>query len=141
MTRFVLLGGLILALSVPALADDKKDVPKELVPFQGSWKVVEASRGGQAAPKDELEKLSFAFEGEKLLVTERGKTETGSFVIDSKKDPATIDLIGPKGEKIAGIYKFDKDGKLTMVFVKEGARPKGFDDKEAAVLVLEKMKK
>ncbi len=69
--------------------------------------------------KDELEKLSFAFEGEKLLVTERGKTETGSFAVDPKKDPATIDLIGPKGEKIAGIYKFDKDGKLTMVFTKE----------------------
>lgn len=142
MPRFAILGGLVLALSVSALAEDKKDVPKDLVPFQGNWKVIEASRGGQPAPKDALEKLSFAFEGEKVIVTEFGKAETGSYSVDPKKDPATIDITGPKGEKVTGIYKFDKGGKLTLAFVKEkdAARPKGFDDKEAAIIVLEKAK-
>jgi uncharacterized protein (TIGR03067 family) len=143
MTRFAMLG-LALALALTASAQEKKDVLKELAPFQGAWKVVSASRGGEAAPKDVLEKLSFAFEGDKMTVTEFGKAEAGSFSVDPKKTPAAIDIVGPKGEKVAGIYKFDKDGKLTLCFVKDkkdAVRPKGFDDKDAALIVLEKAKK
>src|SRR5688500_14707927 len=98
MTRFAMIGGLALALAFTASDQDKdkKDVPKELAPFQGKWKVVEATQGGTPAPKEALEKLSFAFEGEKLTVTEGDKPETGSFSVDPKKEPATIDLVSPK---------------------------------------------
>lgn len=90
-----------------------------------------------------LEKLSFEFAGEKITVTEFGRAETGSFSVDPKKTPAAIDMTSPKGEKILGIYKFDKDGKLTQCFVKDkdAARPKGFDNKDAALIVLENEKK
>ena len=137
MTRFATIGGLVLVLSLPAFAEDKKG----LQPFQGSWKVVAASQGGAPAPKEVLERLSFAFEGEKMVVTEGGKADAGSFAVDPMKDPAEIDMVSPKGDKIVGIYKFDKDGKLTLAFVKkkDAARPKGFDDKEASLLVLEKV--
>ena len=143
MTRFALLGCLVLALGGAAPAEDKKDVPKELAPFQGTWKVVSATAGGAPAPKEAIEKLSFTFDGEKLNVKDGSKDETGSFAVDAKKDPTHIDLVNPKGDKAPGICKFDKDGKLTICFIKgkDAVRPKGFDDKEAAVLVLEKVKK
>ena len=79
-----------------------------------------------------------------MTVKEPGdKVETGSYRIDPKVTPATIDLTGPKGEPAAGIYKFDKDGKLTLAFMKgkDAVRPKGFGDKDAVVMVLEKVKK
>ena len=143
MTRFALLGCLVVALGSAAAAEDKKDVPKELAPFQGTWKVVSATAGGQPAPKEAVEKLTLTFDGEKLTIKEGSKDETGSFAVDAKADPTTIDLVNPKGTKALGVYKFDKDGKLTICFNKgkDTLRPKGFDDKEAAVLVLEKVKK
>ena len=149
MIRFTTFCGLVLALTVPATAQDKKDVPKELAPFQGTWKVVKAERDGMPAPAKEVESIRFRFDGDKMTVKEGRKEEeeTGSYSVDAKKDPAEIDLISPKGDKIPGIYKFDKDGKLTLAFVKsppdkgtDAARPKKFDDKDAVMMVLEKVK-
>ncbi len=144
MTRFAILGGFLLALCAPTLlADDKKDVPKELAPFQGTWKVAEAFVGGKPAPKDLGDLLRFNFDGEKLTITEKDTPETGSYKVDAKKDPTEIDLINSKGKTALGIYKFDKDGKMSICFIKgeNATRPKGFDDKEAVLLVLEKVKK
>lgn len=145
MPRSALLGGLVFVLALTAAAaDEKKDVPKELAPFQGTWKVVEAAADGKSEAKDKLPNLQFTFEGEKLSIREGTNTpDTGSFAVDPKKEPATIDLTNPKGEKVVGIYKFEKDGKLTLCFVKgkDAARPKGFDEKNAVLVVLEKVKK
>jgi len=156
MIRFAMLGGFVLALCAAVSAQDKKEVPKEpplqevpkdltkdLAPFQGGWKVVEAVADGKPAPKDILAELQFAFEGDKLTISEKGKAEAGSYSVDPKKEPATIDLVNPTGSKALGIYKFDKDGKLTICFIKgkDTNRPKGFDDKAAVTLVLEKVKK
>ena len=141
MIRFATVGGLVLALSLCASADDKKGLPKELEPFQGTWKVAEASRGGQPAPKEAVETLRFKFEGDKLIISEKDDSKAGSYSINAKKEPAEIDLVSPDGKKAAGIYKFEKDGKLRLAFVKgEDARPKGFDNKDATLMVLEKVK-
>jgi uncharacterized protein (TIGR03067 family) len=134
--------GLVLAAACSA-ADDKKDVPKDLVPFQGSWKVVKAEIGGMPPPGGVPPEARFIFEGSKLTVKEgKPNPDVGSYSVDSKKDPTEIDLISPKSEKILGIYKFDKDGKMSIAFTKDpkASRPKKFDDKEAIVLVLEKVK-
>jgi uncharacterized protein (TIGR03067 family) len=143
MIRFAVIGSFVMILSLVAVAEDKKEVSKELAQFQGTWKVIEATAGGKPAPKEDIENIQFTFEGEKLIVTERGKSETGSYSVDAKKDPAEIDMVSPKGNKSLGIYKFDKDGKLTMCFAKgeKATRPKAFDDKEAVVVVMEKVKK
>jgi len=141
MTRLVMFCVLALA-ATGARADDKKDVPKDLAPFQGTWKVAKAAFGGESVPDAEKDKLKFVFAGEKVTVKEGMKDDTGSYSVDPKKDPAEIDLVSPKGEKILGIYKFEKDGKLTLTFVKgkDAARPKKFDDKDAVMMVLEKVK-
>jgi uncharacterized protein (TIGR03067 family) len=143
MTRFTLFGAAMLALCGFATADDKKDVPKELAPFQGTWKVLKATRGTEEAPKEAIESLSFVFEGSKVTIGEKGRSKPGTFAVRGAKEPAEIDLTSDEGKKVLGIYKFDKDGKLTICFVKDGdgTRPKGFDATDAAVMVLEKAKK
>jgi len=144
MIRLTTFCALVLALTAPAAAQEKKDVPKELVPFQGTWKVVKGELAGMPLPAKEIEAVRFTFAGDKITVKEgkREKDDTGSFSVDVKKDPAEINLVSPKGETIPGIYKFDKDGKMTLAFVKgkDAARPKAFDDKEAMVMVMEKVK-
>ena len=50
MSRLALFGVLTLALT--ASAQDKKDVPKDLVPFQGTWKVVRVESDGKPLEKD-----------------------------------------------------------------------------------------
>ena len=144
MKRLVLLGGLILTATCSA-ADDKKDVPKELQPFQGSWKVVKAEAGGIAPPDGIPAEFRFIFSGDKLTIKEgKDNPKAGTYAVNPKKDPAEIDLIPSedKDKKALGIYKFEKDGKLTLSFVKGAnvTRPKKFGDPTAVVLVLEKVK-
>lgn len=152
MTRFAMLGGLLLALAIPAAADDKKDEKKVTpTPLEGSWKVVEASVDGKPEAKEKFSGVVFTFEGSKLTVTEGDRKPTaGSFTVDPKQDLAHLNMVPPKDDKgpskgalVAGIYKIDKDGKLTIAFHrnKDATRPKSFDGKDAVLLVLEKVKK
>lgn len=152
MTRFAILGGLLLTLAIPAAADDKKDEKKvTATPLEGSWKVVEASVDGKPEAKEKLPNMVFTFEGGKLTIAEGDRKPTaGSFTVDPKQDPAHLNMIPPKddkgpskGDKVAGIYRLDKDGKLTLAFSKgkDATRPKSFDGKDAVLLVLEKVKK
>jgi uncharacterized protein (TIGR03067 family) len=146
MIRLAWLFGLILTGTCTAAddkKDDKKEVPKELVPFQGAWKVVKAESGGKGPPGGLTEEVRFTFTGNKLTIKEGKATpHEGTYSVDPNKDPAEIDLINAKKEKSLGIYQFDKDGKLTVSFVrKPGAmRPKKFGEAETVQVVLEKVK-
>ncbi|MBY0457953.1 MAG: TIGR03067 domain-containing protein [Gemmataceae bacterium] len=147
MPRFALFGVAVLVLCGFAAAqekkDEKKEVAKELAPFQGTWKVVKATLDGKEIPEKEFAEGRFVFAGDKVTAIEKkdGKADEGTFVVDPKKDPAEIDLI-QTNDKVLGIYKFDKDGKLIVAFgFGKDARPKSFDDKKSVVLVLEKVKK
>jgi len=144
MIRLALFCGLMLALAGTAVADEK-DVPKELLPFQGTWKVVKAEFEGKEPPEPLPAELRFVFKGDKLTVKEGEKDKTGEYTVDPKKDPAEINLVSPKGDKASGIYKFDKDGKLHLCFARgrdDSPRPKSFDTKDTknALMVLEKVK-
>jgi uncharacterized protein (TIGR03067 family) len=146
MPRFALLGGLVLVLSFPlTAADEKKDVPKELAPFQGTWKLVKVEADGKPLPEKDFAEGRFTFEGTKLSVLEdaKQKPDGGTFVVDTAKDPHTIDFVTSAGNKGLGIYKFEKDGKLTLCFVKGrgAARPKAFGEAGSVLVVLEKVKK
>lgn len=143
MIRLALLGVLTLALT--GSAQDKKDVPKDLVPFQGTWKVLKIESGGKPLEKDPSG-LRFKFEGDRMdvLENEKEKEDTGTIAVSPKKDPAEIDFTSSKGNKIHGIYKFDKEGKFHLCITrgKDAARPKSFDTAgtRARLFVLEKVK-
>lgn len=142
MRQFALLAVPLFAVALSASADDKKDVPKDLVPFQGTWKAVAGKKNGEDAPAAALEKLKMKFVGGELTIVEGTRENTGDYSVNPKADPKEIDLTSPTKELIKGIYKFDKDGKLTIGFArgKDAVRPKGFDDKAAMYLTLEKEK-
>ena len=133
---------LILALAVGApapKAEAKKDPPTVV----GKWVPESAMVGGRPDNPPPGTMFEFTADGQFLMTADgKPRPETSAYTVDPKKDPAEIDLVSPKGEKILGIYKFDKDGKLTLTFVKgkNEARPKKFDDKEAVMMVLEKTK-
>jgi uncharacterized protein (TIGR03067 family) len=131
-------------LAATCVAQDKKEVPKELMPFQGTWKLLKAEVNGKEQEGGTPTDVRFTFTGNKLSV-QKGKDtpETATYSVEQKKDPNEIDIVGgPKNEKSLGIYKFEKDGKLTVCFVKkaDGARPKKFGEPEAVVILLEKVK-
>ena len=147
MIRFTTFCGLVLALTATATAQEKKDVPKEFAPFQGTWKVLKAEKGGNPVPATTIESLRFTFAGDKVIVQEGKKEkETASFSVDAKKDPGEINIVSPDGDNFPGIYTFDKDGKLTLTIVRENGavRPTTFDTKDmprALLVVMEKEKK
>jgi uncharacterized protein (TIGR03067 family) len=143
MTRLALFAVLTLALTVSA--QDKKDVPKELIPFQGTWKVIKAETGGKPLEKDPAGvRLEFADDMLTVYEAKDKKGENGTITVDPKKEPAELDFFGLQGQRISGIYKFDKDGKLTLCIVpgKAAERPKSFDTTgtRARLFVLEKTK-
>jgi uncharacterized protein (TIGR03067 family) len=142
MVRMLFLCGLILA-ATNAIADDKKDVPKELVPFQGTWVVTKLEEGGKE-PATDYPKAKFTFTGDKFTIkVGMEKPEEGTITVDPKKDPAEIDITGgPKKEKTLMIYKFDKDGKLLLSYLskQKSTRPKKFGEPESIQIFLEKVK-
>jgi uncharacterized protein (TIGR03067 family) len=143
MTRLALFAGLSLALT--ASAQDKKDVPKDLAPFQGTWKVLKIESGGKPLEKDSSG-VRFRFEGDRMDVieNEKEKEDSGTVTVNPKKDPAEIDFTSSKGNKVQGIFKFDKDGKLHLCVSrgKDLPRPNTFDTTGTRnrVFVLEKVK-
>jgi uncharacterized protein (TIGR03067 family) len=146
MIRLSLLFGSMLAATCAAQdKQDKKEAPKDTTaPFQGTWKLLKAEVNGKEADGGTPTDVRFTFTGNKVSI-QKGKDtpETGTYTVDPKKEPNEIDLVGgPKNEKSLGIYKFDKDGKLTVSFVKkpDAVRPKKFGEPDAAVIVLEKVK-
>lgn len=143
MSRLALFAMLTLALT--ASAQDKKDVKKDLASFQGTWKVLKIESGGKPFEKDPSG-LRFKFEGDRMDVieNEKEKEDSGTVTVNSKKDPAEIDFTSGKGNKIQGIYKFDKDGKFHLCIArgKDAARPRSFDTAGTRnrMFVLEKVK-
>jgi uncharacterized protein (TIGR03067 family) len=146
MTRIAVLGVLVLAAAGRAPADDQKDVPKELAPFQGTWKVVRCEEGGKALPEKEAAAMRFVFNGARVLMHE-GETkalEGDPFTLDPKKEPAQL-VVTPKGEdEVRIIYKFDKDGRLTLCFNNgKGETPREFKSPpktDIVLVVLERVK-
>lgn len=142
MLRFCLSVFAVTVLGASAIAEDKKDVPKELLPFQGKWEIKEF--GVDPVPPKEKWPI-FSFDGVKLLVLQPGtdRKEAATFSVDPDGKPAEFE-IRPDIEKekiVKGIYKFEKET-LTMCFTKGGGeRPKDFKaEKPHTLLVLVKVK-
>lgn len=128
--------GLALAVGAPATKEaPKKDAPS----IVGEWIPTNAVRGGKPDNPPAGTSITFLADG-KVIFKEgkRDKAEEGTYKIDSKKDPAEIDLVPPaaeKGPNIVGIYKLEKDT-LTICIAMGGDRPKKFESPEGAQVML-----
>ena len=133
--------GLVLAVAAPAPKTEAKKEPATPV---GSWVGVKAVAGGMELPvPDGGIEFTLTADGQ-LIVKEgmRDKSETGSYKLDAKKDPAEIDLVPPAGKNeptILGIYKLDGDT-LTLCFSKGpkgmSERPKVFESPAGAEVIV-----
>ena len=122
-------------------ADDKDKL-------QGTWAVVSYEIEGKKIDIPKEHQSLLIINGDKLTMKDpdKKKDEEGSFKIDEKKKH--IDLINPseKDPKILltvpAIYSLDGDT-LKLGLPDKGAkgdRPKGFDEKEIGIMVLNRVK-
>src|SRR6516162_2956414 len=108
------------------LADDKKDLEKEVKKFQGTWTIESSKSGGKELPANELKGLIVTFEGDKHTVKKGDEViQVGTQKLDPSKSPKTIDVTmteGPnKGTVMLGIYEIDADT-LKVCFDPEGKK-------------------
>jgi uncharacterized protein (TIGR03067 family) len=131
------LGLLGLALGA-ASAENKKELPKDLSPLQGAWRLFgstfDALENRAVGPDPKI-----AFDGAKLKSTtgKDGWAEDGVVTVDAQKSPAEFTL-ERDGKKTLGIYKL-ADGKLHGATGPEkGTRLKSFADRKLTVSVDER---
>jgi uncharacterized protein (TIGR03067 family) len=127
--------GVVLAVGAPG-EKDKKEGPS----IVGEWDGVKAVRGGQERPNPEGGVVvTFSADG-KITIVEGGKPkdEQGSYKVDTKKNPAEIDVTAPKEEgTYPGIFKIEGDT-LTVCLGDKGSteRPTKFESPDGSKILL-----
>ena len=133
------------AISAPgALASDKKDgeQDKDGAALQGAWKVEAHDIRGQPASKRFLaQEHRWIFAKDGITMNDKnGVGRKGTFRLDAKKDPKTLDITlepglppGPRAkvpekEVLKCIYSLDGDT-LKVCYGLSDARPSGFESK------------
>jgi uncharacterized protein (TIGR03067 family) len=132
---FSLLVPLVLFAADPEPENDSKTI-------QGTWKIVKATKGGEV-PSEQMLKSEFTFTADKVSVTHSGgDVNPAQYKLDPKKKPREIDITPSTGADLVvrGIYKFEKGQLILHVGKPGGDRPKDFEEKVEATLVLERAK-
>jgi uncharacterized protein (TIGR03067 family) len=109
---------LAMVLSASALAADEE--PKGIV---GIWRPTEMHQSGVKLADVYLKITKLEFEGKKYHLTVGVKWADGTFKLDEKADPKTIDIKiekgDGKGETYLGVYEIDSDT-LTICHALDG---------------------
>jgi uncharacterized protein (TIGR03067 family) len=146
---------LIVLISAPALRGE--DAKKDLDKLQGTWAVTAMEKGGEAAPKDVVEKITVTFKGNKIimdgpLAAPKGEEPVKpefTVKLDPAKKPKAIDttpLSGKfKGKTQMGIYQLEGDElKLCLPNQEVKERPSEFKSpkgSDLAVMTLKRSRK
>ena len=146
MLRILSIGIASLAFLGFGIAEDKKEVPKELQPLQGKWKLLKLVVGGVDTPIERFDHL--VFDGDKMIMEIKGEANDNiaTAKVDDSKSPAKIDLVLKKAIFNLGIFKIDKDSLTFCIFECDGSekyRPTKFEspkDSKCVLMVLEKVK-
>lgn len=133
----------LVALLLAAAAVGGQD--KAAKDLDGTYTLKEFERAGQPVPDAVRDGVSaVAIAGGKLTLKVGGKELVADLKLDPAKKPAELDLLpqtpaADKGRKFPGLYRVE-NGRLTIVFVEDGERPKDFTPSapSATKLVLEK---
>jgi uncharacterized protein (TIGR03067 family) len=128
------------------IAEDKKDVPKELQPLQGKWKLLKLVIGGVDTPIERFDHL--VFDGDKMTMENKGEANDNiaTAKADVTKSPAKIDLVLKKAIFNLGIFKIENDSLTLCIFECDGNekyRPTKFEspkDSKCVLIELEKVK-
>jgi len=103
MKRFVFLG--LAAAALTALATDSHDTKS----VQGNWTPVKAELGGQPLPEVVLKTISLKLGDGRYEVSVGGKSDKGTYRLDSSTTPKTMLITGTdgpnKGKSFPAIYE------------------------------------
>jgi len=79
----------------------------------GTWKPVEAEMGGMKLPAELMKDWSLELEKGKYVLKGAESPDQGTYAIDPKKKPRTMDILGTegpnKGKSFPCIYELDGD--------------------------------
>jgi uncharacterized protein (TIGR03067 family) len=111
-SRFVL--GLLAIGLCAARTDDDQSVKSELKRHQGTWVATASVFDGQKAPEDVVRSIKRIVTDDHVVWERNGKRFAGTkVVLDPTTEPKSIDAIPDggrnRGERILGIFKFDRD--------------------------------
>jgi len=107
--KTILLTFVTLALSLPVnniQVGDQQDVEK----FQGTWKLVSATRDGKALAEDKVKQTTIVFKGDTFRFPELAEYATskeGTIKLDATKTPRQMDATSTGGEVMLGIYDLE----------------------------------
>jgi uncharacterized protein (TIGR03067 family) len=123
-----------IAVIVSLLAVTYAQSGDDLKKLEGRWKIQSAEKGGEPAPAEFKEAITFIFSGDKLTLhfQIKGKEDKkiSSLKIDTSKKPSRIDITpddGPeKGKTMPGI--FELKGSTLKLAINDGGkdRPTAF---------------
>jgi len=123
----------------PCLADDK-ELPKEFVQLQGTWKAVQMVVVGKPASKEQFvtDGMIFEFKGKEMTPSRGGKKSPMNVKVTLNLNavPSQMDLDMPEEGKTLAIYKIEKDT-LTVCMMPDGkTRPAKFESTKESGTVL-----
>lgn len=125
-------GLLALAVSVSAVADDKK--PDDKAKLEGGYTIVSGEKAGKAIPENEIKGSIVRFTGDKILGTDKDKKEffSADYTLDTSKTPWVITMTSkqPKEAKTTGLIKKDGDTVTVIYALPGGDAPKDFKTKD-----------
>lgn len=138
----VVIGGLLTTLLAARAADESDDL-KQLA---GTWLPKEANLGDNKIDQMALDTIQVVFEGDKYTIKVGDKEEKGSFVLDPKKIPKTMDVFPTSGDNngktFLAVYELAGD-KLTICYsFTPTVRPENFEPASNTLLLIkfERMK-
>lgn len=140
MTRHICWQGLMLVAAVTFAGAIHAEEPDDLKLLAGTWKPKEANLGDNLIDAMVLEKATVVYEGDKYTVTIIDKIEKGSFVLDAKKFPKTMDIFPTQGDNngktLLAVYEIEGD-KLTICYsLSPGVRPASFEPDSNTLLTV-----
>jgi uncharacterized protein (TIGR03067 family) len=140
MTRFLCWHGLLLmAAGIFATAGGAEEVD-DLKALTGVWKPTEANLGDNLIDPLLLEKARVVYEGDKYTISIDEKVEKGSFTLDAKKSPKTMDIFPTQGDNngktFLAVYELSGN-KLTICYsLSPGTRPDSFEPDSNTLLTV-----
>jgi uncharacterized protein (TIGR03067 family) len=137
------------SLNVPSIYSEetkqKEISKKELQPFQGSWKCIEATKNGRKTALEDLKKMFLLIDQDSITWIDDNRTNPLKITqLDSQPTNQAIDFRHEKEKQdTRGIYRLDR-GKLTICFsmTDPQTRPKAFESTEGSkigVWIFERM--
>lgn len=112
--------------------------------IQGTWRPMKVVYGDRnLVPESELNQVTVHFGPRQLEVMHQGKLLLDmkyTYHVNQSRSPATFDMMGRKGEKAVGIFRFQGDELILVLVEGDHPRPTDFANPPEFMAVLKRIK-